>query len=310
MQITAKKHFFSFKKNRGTFALLLLGLPGIIFLFIFNYIPLYGLVLPFKNYMPMQGFFASPWSGLDNFKFLFQSGVIINITRNTVLMNTLFFSLNTVFSVSFALLLYEVGSKFVKAYQTAFFVPYFLSWVIVSFVGLGFLDQNNGLMNKIFLSLSLHPISFYTSAQYWPFLLSLFYVWKMTGYGAVIYYAGLTGIDSTYFEAASIDGASRLQQVWYISLPTILPLIIMINLIAIGRVFYGDIGLFYNVTMNSPLLYPTTDIIDTYVIRALRVSGDIGMSSAAGFYQSICGFILVLVSNWAAGKINSESALF
>lgn len=197
-----------------------------------------------------------------------------------------------------------------KIYQTIFFMPFFLSWVIISFVGMGFLDSDYGLINQLITQFGGQPISFYTDSKYWTVLLVIFYLWRMTGYGAIIYYAGLVGLDHSYYEAAEIDGASKLQQIRYLSIPLILPLIIIINILAIGKVFYGDIGLFYNVTMDSPMLYPVTDVIDTYVLRALRNSGDFGMASAAGLYQSVCGFILVLVTNWIVGKINSESSLF
>ena len=185
-----------------------------------------------------------------------------------------------------------------------------MSWVIVTYMVSGFIESDRGILNKLLMTFGVEGIQWYNEPSYWPVILLIVYVWKMAGYGAVIYYAGLMGIDSEYYEAAIIDGASKLQQVRHISIPLIIPLIIIINLMAIGRIFYGDFGLFYNVTKNVPLLYPTTDVIDTYVYRAIRVLGDFGMAAAAGLYQSVCGFILVFVTNGVIKKINSENSLF
>jgi len=227
-------------------------------------------------------------------------------TLNTVFMNLLFIVFNTIFGVLFALLLYEVRrKKAVKAYQTIYFMPYFLSWAIVSLIVLGFLDTN-GMINNVFNT----SIGFYNKPAYWPAILVIVEVWKLLGYASLIYYASLVGIDPTLFEAASVDGATKLQQIRHIALPSIVPMIVLINLLALGQVFFGDVGLFYNVTQNSALLYPTTDVIDTYVLRALKSLNDVGMSSAAGLYQSVCGFILVLGSNLIARKVSPDNALF
>jgi len=307
-----KKNRHTLKRHRatGTIELTLLALPSILFVFIFNYLPLYGLVLPFKEFNIRLGLLKSPWIGFENFQFLLTSDSLWTITRNTVVMNALFFTFNTIFSVFFALLLFEVSRGFVKFYQTVFFFPYFMSWVIVSYVVSGFLESDRGVLNKLLEMIGVIGIEWYNDPKYWPFILVIVYVWKMTGYGAVIYYAGLIGIDPEYYEVALIDGASKLQQIRYISIPLIVPLIIVINLMAIGRIFYGDFGLFYNVTKDVPFLYPVTDVIDTYVYRSLKMLGDFGMSSAAGLYQSICGFILIFFTNLAVKKINSENALF
>lgn len=310
MQNISKKKRFSIQKHSTTIEITLLALPAIAYVFIFSYLPLYGLILPFKNYNIKLGPFKSPWSGFENFKFLITSDSLALITRNTLVMNALFFTFNTIFSILIALLLFELGKRFVKLYQTIAFFPYFMSWVVVTYIVSGFLESDRGLLNKFIGLFGAEGIQWYNEAQYWPIILVIVYLWKMTGYGAVIYYAGLMGIDSEYYEAAIIDGASKLQQIRYVSIPLIYPLIIIINLMAMGRIFYGDFGLFYNVTKNVPLLYPTTDVIDTYVYRSLRVLGDFGMASAAGLYQSICGFILVFVTNWVVKKINTENSLF
>jgi len=301
--VTRNKH--SKMARRSTLMLLALGAPGIIYLLIFRYIPLYGIIIPFKNYKPMLGVFKSPWAGFTNFGFLFLGGQILRPTFNTIFMNLLFMIVNTVFGVLFALLLYELSARAVKIYQTIYFMPYFLSWAIISLIVLGFLDTH-GIINNV----SGASIQFYSNPSYWPLILVIANIWKMIGYASLIYYASLMGIDSTYFEASSIDGASKLQQIRFISLPLILPMIVLINLLALGGVFFGDVGMFFNVPQNSALLYQTTDVIDTFVLRSLKTLGDVGMSSAAGLYQSVCGFILVLASNLVARKISPENSLF
>ncbi|HHV98870.1 MAG TPA: sugar ABC transporter permease [Clostridiaceae bacterium] len=308
--IKKNKRIIKRRRAAGTLELTMLALPSILFVFVFNYVPLYGLILPFKNYNIGLGLLKSPWAGLENFEFLLTSDVLWTITRNTVFMNALFFTFNTIFSVTLALLLFELTKKFVKFYQTVFFFPYFMSWVIVSYIVAGFLESERGVLNKFLEIFGIAEIQWYNDPKYWPFILVTVYVWKMAGYGAVIYYAGLIGIDREYYESSLIDGASKLQQVRYISIPLITPLIIVVNLMAIGRIFYGDFGLFYNVPKDIPFLYPATDVIDTYVYRALRQLGDIGMSSAAGLYQSVCGFILIFFTNLVVKKINPDNALF
>ena len=300
-----KKRKISKLSRKGTFALLLLGLPGILYIFVFRYLPFYGIILPFKNFKPLQGIFGSPWVGFKNFEFLFLTNLILRPTFNTIYMNLLFFTFNTVCGVALALLLYEVSSKAVKVYQTIYFMPYFLSWAIVALIVLGYLDSNGFVSHLLNM-----PAGFYNKPSYWPVILIVVEVWKILGYASLIYYAAVVAIDQTYFEAAAIDGANKLQRIRHVTLPSIMPMIVMINLLALGGVFYGDAGLFYNVTQNNALLYPTTDVIDTFVLRALVRINDIGMSSAAGLYQSVCGLILVLASNLAARKLSPDNALF
>lgn len=296
-----------FRKN---LELTLLALPPVICVFIFCYIPLYGLILPFKDFKPSLGFIKSPWVGFKNFKFLLTSESIITITRNTIVMNALFIFFGNVIAIAFALMIFELSRNYVKVYQTAMFIPYFVSWVMVAYVFLALFDMNNGFINKLLVSFGGEPVMWYNEPKYWPILLIAATIWKGTGYSTIIYYTGLLGIDSEYYEASYIDGANRFQQIYYISLPLLKPLIIMLVILAIGRIFYSDFGLFYNVTQDSALLYPTTDVVDTYVYRALRSLGDIGMASAAGLYQSIVGFLLVLATNLVVKKLNPENSLF
>ena len=287
-----------------------MALPAIIVMFIFNYVPLYGIILPFKDYEPMKGVINSAWVGLENFKFIFSNNALFKLTMNTVLMNLLFIFGSTVISVILALFLYELSRGFVKLYQTILFFPYFLSWVGVSYVVVALLDADRGIVNQIIGYFGNAPISWYTQPKYWHVILVIVYIWKMAGYGAVIYYAGLMGTSKEYYEAARMDGATKLQEIWYISLPSIRPLITIITILALGRILNGDIGLFYNVTLDSPILYPATDVIDTYVFRAVKGMSDIGLTSAVALYQSVCGFILIMIVNGVVKKFNEDESLF
>ena len=298
------------RRFRKNLPLLLLALPAIIYLFVFNYIPLYGLVLPFKNYQYSKGFFGSEWVGLENFKILLNNKQVLIATRNTLFYNLTFIIVGTCVAVVLALMLYEMTSRFVKVYQTMLLLPHFISWVIVAYVALVFLDMDAGLFNWVRKLFGAEPILWYNSPKYWPPLIVIFNVWKSMGFSAIMYYASLMGVDQGLFEAAKIDGAGKLKQMWHIAIPSIKPLIITLTILNIGKIFYGDFGLFYNLPQNSPLLYSATDVIDTYVYRTLTVLGDMGISSAVGFYQSVLGFILVLLTNWVVNRIDSDNALF
>lgn len=297
--------------NRKNAKLLSMCMPALLFLLLFNYIPMFGLILAFKDFRYNKGIFGSDWIGLENFKFFLISDNAWRITRNTLGFNLFFLFLCTSISVIFALLLNEIISKAArKFYQTAMFLPYFLSWVVVGYMAWAFLDQNNGIFNNLLINLGSKPILWYMEPNVWIFLLPFLYVWKSVGYNSVVYYASLMSIDNSYYEAASLDGANKLQKIWYITLPHLKPLIIMMTILGIGKIFNADFGLFYQATMDSSALYPVTDVLDTFVYRALRVTGDVGMSSAVGFYQSVVGFILVLASNALVRKIDKESAMF
>lgn len=297
----------AFKKNAP---MTLLALPAIIMIFIFNYLPLYGLVLPFQNYSPAKGVFGSPWVGLKNFKFLFQTGTIWKAIFNTIAYNLVFLLIGTIISVLIAIMLFELSKRAQKVYQTSLLIPYFLSWVAVSYVLNTLLDMDHGVLNRIIGFFGGEAKLWYNEPKYWPVILTFTNIVKNAGYNAVVYLAALTGLDSEYYEAAKIDGASKFKQIWYISLPMIKPIIIVMMILQIGNMLRGDFGLFYNVTMNSPLLYPTTDVVDTYVYRSLMSVSDIGMASTTGFIQSVVGFILVLGTNLIVKKIEPDSALF
>lgn len=296
-----------FKKS---LPLTMMALPGIIMIFIFCYVPLYGLVLPFKDFKLDLGFLGSEWIGFRNFEFLFRGSDMLIATRNTILYNIVFVFGGPVFSVILALLLFEVSKKSVKLYQTLLLLPYFVSWVVLSYALRGFLDMENGMFNAIIQKFGGEPLMWYMEPKYWPTILIISNIWKGMGYGAVIYYASLMGIDKELFEAAEIDGAGKLKQMWYISVPMLKSIITIMVILNIGKIFYGDFGLFYNMPLNSSILYPTTDVIDTYVFRSMMVMGDIGMSAAAGFFQSVAGFILVITTNYIVKKVDSDNALF
>jgi len=298
------------KQIRGNAGLLLLALPSVLFIFIFNYLPLYGLILPFKNLNYELGFLKSPWAGLNNFKYLFNSDDILIATQNTLLYNFAFIFIGTFCSVVTALMLFELAKKFTKVYQTVLFFPYFLSWVIVSYICTALFDMDYGILNKILGMMGNEPFPWYSDTSYWPLIIVVVAVWKGLGYGSVLYYAAMVGFSSEYFEAAKIDGATKLQQITRITIPLLKPFIIMMIILQIGKIFYSDFGLFYYVPRESSLLLPVTNVIDTYVYRVLKLNGDIGMSSAAGFYQSVVGFVLVLAANKIVNRIDSESALF
>lgn len=291
--------------------MLILVAPAVILLFVFNYIPMAGIMIAFKDFKSNLGFLKSPWVGFKNFDFFFSSQDAWRITRNTLGYNSVFIILGLIISVIFALMLNEIKSrKVLKFYQTIFFFPYFLSWVVVGYALYAFLNMENGVLNTALRWFGLEGKSWYTKYHYWPWILTSVNLWKTIGYFSVIYYAGLMGIDKQLFEAARIDGANKIQIIMKISIPMIFPLIVLLVILQIGRIFYADFGLFYYLPRNIGILYGTTDVIDTYVFRALRVTGNIGMASAANFYQSIMGFCLVLFSNLIVKKINSDYALF
>ncbi|GFZ75768.1 sugar ABC transporter permease [Paenibacillus marchantiophytorum] len=296
-----------FKQNKELF---ILSLPALIFKLIFNYLPLIGLIVAFKKFRFDGGIFGSPWNGFDNFRFFFVSDNAWRITRNTVLYNLGFIAITMVCALILAVLLNELSSRAVKIYQTALFLPYFLSWVVVGYIALAFLEQDRGLLDHVWTFFGLEPVNWYQAASRWPYILNAVNLWKTVGFSTLVYFAGIIGISPTYYEAAKIDGANKFQMVRTITLPLLTPLIIVLFIVAIGGIFRADFGLFYFIPNNASFLYSTTDVIDTYVFRALRTIGDVGMSAAVGLYQSVVGFILVVLSNWIIKKINSDNALW
>lgn len=299
-------------KKRGYYAYLLMALPGVLYLFINNYLPMIGIVIAFKDIDYSIGILTSPWNGFENFRYLFSTSDAFVITRNTIAYNLGFIVLNTIVAIAIAIFLNEIKKKYMlRFYQSVILLPYLISMVVVAYLVLALLSSNTGIMNKTILpALGMEPVEWYNEPKHWPFILPLVNIWKNIGFLCVIYLSSIIGIDGEYYEAARIDGANKWQQIRKITLPLLKPTVVVMIILAIGRIFYSDFGLFYQVPMNSGMLYPTTNVIDTYVYRALLQIGDIGMASAAGVYQSVVGFILVLTSNKIVRMIDAENALF
>ena len=290
----------------------LMFLPGAIYLIINNYIPMGGIIVAFKQYNARAGILASPFIGLQNFEFLFATPDAWVITRNTILYNVAFIVINNVLGIAFAIFICNtLSKKLKKVYQSAILFPYLMSAVILGYIVFAFLSQSNGIVNKSILPmLGKDPINWYSEAKYWPFILTLANTWKGVGYGCLIYISTINGIDPSLYQAAELDNATKWQQIRYITLPFLKPVVITLVIMSVGRIFFSDFGLFYQVPRNSGLLYATTNTIDTYVYRGLMHSGNVGMSAAAGFYQSVVGFIIVLVSNLIVRKVSPENAMF
>ena len=287
-----------------------MAMPGLIYLFINNYMPLPGLVLAFKSYNVRDGIWGSPWAGLSNFTYLFQNDAGY-ITRNTIFYNLAFIVINTVLAIAIAVVLSEMTNRMKKFYQSAILLPYLLSSVIIAYLVFAFLGVENGFLNRTVLPLfGIEPVNWYTETSVWPFILILVNAWKSVGYNCIVYLATIMGFDRAFYEAAIIDGASKVQQIFRITIPMLKGTIVMLTLLAIGRIFYSDFGLFYQVPMSTGALYPVTQTIDTYVYRGLLEVGNITMSAAAGAYQSLVGFILVLGANLVVRKVDRENALF
>jgi putative aldouronate transport system permease protein len=304
---------FSLLKNMRKFWMFyMMMLPGIVLLIVNNYIPMLGIIIAFKTVNYTDGILHSPWSGLTNFEFLFKTSDAWIITRNTLLYNSLFIVLNMTIPLAFALMLNEMKNLFVaKIHQTLMFLPYFLSMIVISYLVFGFMSDEHGYLNGTLLpNLGMEPVRWYFTKEIWPYVLTLVNTWKGMGYFTVIYMAAIIGIDDEYYEAATIDGASKWQQMKSITIPLIMPIIMIMMLLQIGRIFNADFGLFFQVPRESGVLFPVTNVIDTYVYRTFLTVGDIGLSSAAGLLQSVVGFTLVFFSNWVVRRFNSDNALF
>ncbi|KUP22547.1 ABC transporter permease subunit [Paenibacillus sp. DMB5] len=301
------------KRNR---IFLLMVLPATIWFIFMKYLPIFGNLIAFQKFSYnakgiFNGIWNAEWVGFDNFKFLFQTNDAFIITRNTLLYNLIFIILGVVIPVALAIVVSGINNKRTsKFYQTGMMLPHFLSWVVVGYFVFAFLSMDKGFVNNILVSLGAEPKMWYNEPAYWPFFLIIAQVWKTAGYSSVIYIAAIAGIDRTYYEAAVIDGASKWQQIRSVTIPHLKPLIIILTILAVGQIFNSDIGLFYQVPRESGLLFPVTNVIDTYVYRSMKEMGEFSMSAAAGLYQSVVGCILVLTTNYAVRKISKDDALF
>lgn len=305
-----KKH--TFLQNLYHYRVLtLMCLPAIIFFFAFNYMPLPGIYVAFVKYNYRDGIFGSKFVGLKNFEFLFQSGKLFELTKNTILYNLAFIILGNLLAVAVAILLNELQSKlFRKVSQTMMFLPYFISQVLVGVLVYNLLNYDYGFVNGILSSLGLEKWQPYADPNVWPVLLVIIYLWQQTGYNSVVYFASIMGIDTSIIEAARVDGANGFQKIRYIILPSLKGTVVILLLFALGGIVKGNFGLFYNVVGTNPILYPTTDIIETYVYRATITDFNFSTASAVGLYQSIIGFCIVMVCNFAVKKIEPDYSLF
>ena len=289
----------------------LFALPGLIYLIINNYLPMFGILIAFKKMDFQKGILASPWNGLNNFRFLFMSKDSMVILRNTLLYNVVFFITGTVFSIMLAILINEiVSARAKKVYQTIILLPYLMSWVVVGYLSYAYLAPKTGLFNVISRTLGTKEANFYNTKKYWPFILTFVNLWKGVGYSMIIYLSSVISINPEYYEAAQIDGATKWKCITKITLPLIKPTFITLFILSVGQVFRSDFGLFYQVPRDSGMLYSVTRTIDVYVYQALMKNSDYAMSSAASVFQSICGFILIITANMIVRKHQKSAALF
>ena len=289
---------------------LLCAIP-VLLVFIFNYLPMGGIIIAFKKYTYSGGIFGSDWCGFKNFEFFFQSNDFANITWNTIYMNVIFIIVGTLSALTVGILLYQLTSrKATKVFQTMLITPHFISWVVAAYMLYAVLNPEFGILNNIRESMGMEPVDPYSDPSLWPGLLTVASVWKNVGMDSVIYYAALMGISQDLFEAADIDGANNWKKIKHVIIPELKTLIIMLTILKIGNIFRADFGLFYQLPQNVGALYPTTDVMDTYIFRTMRVVGNMGMSSAAGLLQSVVGFVLVVTTNAIVRKIDPDSSLF
>ncbi|WP_127585034.1 ABC transporter permease [Paenibacillus koleovorans] len=304
-----KPRFLQLLKNKE---LLILALPAIIYKLIFAYIPMYGVIIAFKEFRYDKGIWGSEWVGFDNFEFLFKTEYAWRITRNTILYNLSYLILTTICALAIAVLMNELSRRSVKFHQTTMFLPHFLSWILVGYVAYAFLEHSHGFANVMLIKAGLPPISWYKETYVWPYILNIVHLWKGVGFSALLYYAAIIGVNPEYYDAAKIDGASRFQIATKVTIPMIAPLISILLILSLGGIIHGDFGLHYFVPNQqvSTFTYPTTDVIDTFVLRAIGGLGNFGMASAVGFYQSFVGLVLIVIVNLIVRKLDEEKSLF
>lgn len=299
------------RTNKSFYAMML---PGFLFIVIFCYLPMIGVVIAFEDFNPVKGIFGSDWIGFKNFEFFFKSEAAVTVTFNTIFYNIIIMVSVTVLSLLFSILMYETGSRWLtSSYKSIMLLPYFLSWIVFEYLLYALLNVDQGIVNGTLTFLGLDPVQWYSEPFYWRFIIPLAYILKSVGYTSVLYVAAMTGISKEYYEAAEIDGASKLHRARYITIPLLMPVVITLLLLWIGKIFnggLGDWGAFYNLPRESGVLFSTTDVIDTYVFRMLRTVNDLGMSSAVGLYQSVVGLVLVLLSNYLIKRYDRDSSLF
>jgi multiple sugar transport system permease protein/putative aldouronate transport system permease protein len=305
-----KKTFFNeVKENKIIYAM---AVPGILFLIVFCYIPYYYLVVAFQDFNLRDGILKSPWIGFDNFKFFFSAGgYAARTTFNTLIINTAIIITNLIAQVTLSLFVNEIKNKYFKSItQSLYFFPYFLSWVVIGEIIYNLFSSDYGAINNILTVIGLQPVQWYKHPEYWRIILVAANIWRSTGYGTLVYLATMSGFDPSFYEAAKVDGANRFQCIRRITIPMLKPTMVVLVLFSIGRLFFGDFGMVYGVVRDIGPLLDKVEIIDTYVYRAFRQTGSVGMSVAVGLYQSLFGFILIVLTNRFAKKFNDGSALF
>ena len=313
----ARKPVMGSAGRKKTLWLLTMVAPGAIWLILIRYLPMFGIVMAFLDYrlptrkMPFPiNLLHSDWVGLDNFQFLFTSDALTMI-RNTLGYNIVWIALGLVLAVALAIMMSELTKKFLaKTYQTLMFFPYFLRWVVAAYFLFAFLDPTNGMIVRAQKAVGVTPIDWYNEPKYWPVILTICSMWKNTGYSTVLYLSAITGIDRSQYEAAAVDGATKWQQMLHVTLPHLKPIIIVLLIMNVGKIFNADFGLFWSVPMNSAPLFPVTQVVDTYVYRSYKFTGDVGMSTAAGFLQNLVGFICIMGANAIVRRLDADSSLF
>ncbi|MDQ0062644.1 ABC transporter permease [Paenibacillus harenae] len=298
------------RKNKWLYAM---SIPVIVYVFIFSYLPMSAHILAFKQFMPAKGLWGSEWAGLDNLTFFFTGPDWLGVTLNTIYLNLLFIVSGTVCSLCIALLLNEIHHSFIKKVtQSLVILPHFISIIVVNLMVVNFFNGQDGMINRLLKEFGFQMISWFQTPEVWPWLLTIIFVWKGAGWGSIIYLATLTGFSEEYYESAKIDGAKRWQQIWYITLPLLRPTIIVLTLLSLGRIFYGDFGLIYGIIGDNSLLFDSTDVIDTYTYRSLRSTNMNSYSNAAAvaLFQSVMGLITILFFNWVVRRVDNDSKLF
>lgn len=296
------------KKNRTMLWMLVIPVT---MCFIFCYIPMPGVIIAFKKYDYMKGIFGSEWNGFDNFRYLLMSKKLWTLTRNTLLYNIVFIITGTIFQVGLAVILNEMlHLKFKKISQSLMFLPHFISWVVVATIMLNIFGDH-GVLNQVLNKLGLESVSIYAyeNASKWPIVMVLLKIWKGAGYGSVVYLAAIVGISPEINEAAKIDGANIWQRIWYVTLPSLKPTIIIMTLLSIGGIFRGDFGMFYQLVKGQHLM-ASSDVLDTYIYRTMMSTSNMGWSAAAGLYQSVLCFITINIVNFVVKKVDPDYALY
>lgn len=299
------------KDNRQ---LLVLAIPGLLVLAFFSYLPMFGIILPWKNFRAVDGIFGSKWVGWKNFTFFFKGNAFLlkRLLRNTLGLNFMYLCANTIITIVLGMLLFELKNRgLIRVYQTVLFLPFIISWVAASFFVEANLNPSVGIINSTLKSWGLEPVAWYLRAELWPWILMVCYLWKSIGHGIIIYYGNLMGVDPAQFEAAKLDGANRVQVMWHINWPHLRPIVLSFFILSMGSIFSADFGMFYYLPKDTTALYETTDVIDTYMIRALRSGGNtVGISAAVGLMQSMAGLAVLLITNKLAGLIDENGQVF